>query len=129
MPALERLDDAGGMLAMKQINETVLGSSFLAVLIGTAVLMLAMLYFEPSLKGASGKCMFAASLIYLVGTLSVTMLFNVPLNERLQLLPNDDVLKWKSYVREWTTWNSIRGLAATSSSALLVLAILLRKAP
>jgi uncharacterized membrane protein len=129
MPALERIDEASGMLAMKQINETVLSSSFLIVLMGTGLLMLAMLYFEPSLKGASGKCMFAASLIYLVGTLCVTMLFNVPLNERLQEVQGGDLSEWKSYVRDWTTWNSVRGLAATISSALLVLAIVLRKAP
>lgn len=127
MPALEKLDGASGMLAMKEINATVLSSSFLLVLMGTGLLMLALLYFEPSLKGASGKLIFAACMIYLIGTISVTTLINVPLNVRLQDFQDGDVASWKSYVRDWTKWNSIRGLAATSSSAMLVLAIVLRK--
>lgn len=127
MSALAKLEDPSGLNAMKQINQSVLGSSFLAVLFGTAVLMLALLYFEPSLKGASGKCIVAACLIYIFGSLGVTMLANVPMNVRLQGVGPGDMLSWKSYIRDWTRWNSVRGLAATTSSALLLLSIMFRK--
>ncbi len=127
MPALDKIDGPGGMLAMKQINATVLGSSFLIVLMGTGLLMVVMLYFEPSLRGASGKLIVGACVLYLVGTLCVTMLFNVPLNMKLDEFQGDDVSRWKEYVRDWTTWNSVRGLAAAISSAMLLLAIVLRR--
>lgn len=129
MPALDRLEGAHGMLAMKQINASVLSSSFIAVLMGTGGLMLALLYFQPSLKDAAGRCVVAACLIYLVGAIGVTTLANVPLNVRLHDSDVGDLSTWKAYVRDWTTWNSIRGLAAILSSIMLMLAMVLGRVP
>lgn len=129
IPAIERLDSASGMLAMRQINASMFGSGFMVVLMGTGVLMMALLYFEPSLKGAAGRCIVVACVIYLVGAIVVTTLADAPLNVRLQKSEIADIRRWKSYVCDWTAWNSIRGIAATVSSAMLMLALPLRKSP
>ena len=53
--------------------------------------------------------------IYLAGCFTVTMLFNVPMNEALAALPPtapDRTARWANYVSGWTTWNHVRTAAS-----------------
>ncbi len=81
MRALGRLPPAGGIAAMQSINVAVLNPVFFAAFFGTAVLSLALAV--AALVGWSLPSLLAGSLLYLVGTIAVTIVFNVPLNNRL----------------------------------------------
>ena len=84
MRALASISAPAGIAAMQAINVVVVNPLFLGVFLGTAVLcvIVSLLAFAGS-EGAEPVCIWIASLAYLVGTFGVTMLFNVPLNNRL----------------------------------------------
>ena len=84
MAALGRLIPEQGIAAMNSINVTVLNPAFMLVFLGTAVVCVALVaasYFWWD--QASGKLILIASLIYIVGCVGVTIVFNVPLNDAL----------------------------------------------
>lgn len=128
MPALARLPKHQGAAAMQAINITVINPLALGIMLGTGVLALAaavlgLLYLEGSLR-----CVYTASaVIYLVGCVAVTMLGNVPLNERLdEVDPATDAAAelWDHYLSRWTFWNTVRTAACaltTLNSSLVLL--------
>jgi uncharacterized membrane protein len=66
------------------------------------------------------------SLLYLIGTLGVTIVFNVPLNEALaRVEPGsaDGASLWASYLANWTVWNHVRTAAALAAAASLTIAL------
>ncbi len=129
MKALAQLPPAQGIAAMQRINVVVLNPLFLGLFLGTAVPAAggALLAFAPW-SGAGSMLLLGSSLCYLLGTVGVTMAFNVPRNERLARLAPDSPPAagyWPKYLREWTRWNHVRTLAAALSctGAVLVLAM------
>ncbi len=116
MQALGRIPPEQGVAAMQSINITVINPLFMLVFMGTGVLCLALIvgaFFRWEETGS--KLVLAASLIYLVGCIGVTMAFNVPLNDALAPLapasPEAATL-WTRYISEWTFWNTVRTVRA-----------------
>ncbi len=107
--------------AMQRINVVVLNRLFLGALMGTAALSAACLVmaFLPWTAPRSPLAL-AAALLYLLGTLGVTIVFNVPRNERLARLGDtpEAVAYWPTYVREWTWWNHVRTVAGIAAAAI-----------
>nr|WP_242029055.1 anthrone oxygenase family protein [Coleofasciculus sp. FACHB-712] len=67
--------------------------------------------------------MLLGSLLYLVGTLGVTIVFNVPLNEALPKVEPDSTDSknlWASYLANWTSWNHIRAAALAAVASLTI---------
>ena len=65
------------------------------------------------------------SVLYLAGTLLVTMVFNVPLNDLLadaDVTSAEGVRIWQSYVPRWTMWNHVRTVASLAAMASFILA-------
>jgi uncharacterized membrane protein len=63
---------------------------------------------------------------YLVGTILVTIAFNVPRNDALAAAASDgddSADLWRRYVREWTAWNHVRTAAALAAAALFTVAL------
>ena len=127
MKALFRRPAAEGIAAMQSINVVVLNPWFLGVFFGTgivcAVAFVAALFrwHEP---GAA--YLAAGSVLYLVGTLWVTIAFNVPRNNALAALAPGDpdaAVRWASYVSGWTRWNHVRTAAALAGAAAFILAL------
>jgi len=130
MAALGRLPAAQGIVAMQSVNVTVINPGFMLTLFGTALLCLAlaiMAFFSWSQP--SSTLIIAASLLYLLGCLGVTIVRNIPLNDLLAAAqpgrPNAHAL-WSRYLREWTLWNHVRTLAPAASAVLFTLALLSR---
>jgi uncharacterized membrane protein len=127
MSALQRLPAAQGISAMQEINVTVINPLFMSVLFGTAVFCACLGYHAYSAVPEGRNTMILiAALIYIIGTIGTTMIFNVPLNEALAALPAagaDNREFWLNFVRDWTWWNSIRGIAAGLSMVLLALSM------
>jgi uncharacterized protein (TIGR02246 family) len=127
MRALARIPPAQGIAAMQSINVVVLNRWFFAVFFGTAVccLALAMSSFVRWPKPGAAY-LLVGSLLYLIGTISVTIACNVPLNDALAAVdPSsaDAGRVWTNYLKNWTTWNHVRTIAALAAAASFTVAI------
>lgn len=127
MKSLARLPPAQAIPAMQSINVVVINPVFLSVFLGTALTCLVMAvssllrWHEP---GASYR--LVGSLLYLVGTILVTMVFNVPRNDALAAVDPesaDGARLWTRYVTEWTAWNHVRTVAALAAAACFTVAL------
>lgn len=127
MKALARLRPAEGITAMQSINVTVLNPWFLGAFFGTAAAcVLTSIFSVPRWPGLGAALSLFGSALYLVGTLLVTMLFNVPRNEALASLKPadpDSVSRWARYVASWTAWNHVRTAAALVAAASFSVAL------
>ena len=127
MRALARLQPAQGIEAMQSINRTVINPWFLGVFLGTAavcILLAGSALWKWQQPGA--VYLLAGSLPYLIGTVLVTMVFNVPMNNALENVDpasNDAASQWASYLARWTAWNHVRTAAALLGTASLMLAL------
>ena len=66
------------------------------------------------------------SVLYIVGSFLVTVVFNVPKNNALATVSPADpgsTSLWASYLDKWTTWNHVRTVAALAAMALLVIGL------
>lgn len=125
MAALARLPAAQGIAAMQSINIVVINPIFLGTFFGTGALGLAVGIYVLAERGAAWS--LAGALLYLVGTIGVTALCNVPRNNRLaRIAPVDPASAevWTRYVAEWTMWNHVRTLAALAAAACFTLALI-----
>lgn len=131
MPALGRLSDERGGEAMNSINVTVYTPSFMILFMGTALLSAVLAVWSLFTIGSLGsQLVLAASLLYVVGCFGVTMRFNVPLNRQLtEIVAGSGSVSWRLWLREWTTWNTVRTIGAGLASALFILALVLGYGP
>jgi uncharacterized membrane protein len=64
--------------------------------------------------------------LYLVGSVLVTIVFNVPKNQSLAFLAPDGLRSadaWALYVSGWTAWNHVRTAASLAAAASYSLAL------
>lgn len=127
MSALARLQPTQGIAAMQSINITAINPLFMTALFGTAgacVFLAISSLLKWHQPGAA--YLLVGSLLYLVGTVGVTIAFNVPLNEALARVEpgsTDGANLWASYLANWTTWNHIRTVAALAAAASFTIAL------
>jgi uncharacterized membrane protein len=127
MQALGQQPPAQGIATMQSINITVINPWFMGALFGTAVGCLALVGLALT-KGnqPNAKYLLMGSLLYLLGTILVTIAFNVPLNDALSAAtPNSaaGTTLWAKYLTNWTLWNHVRTAAALGAAALLTIAL------
>ncbi len=126
MTALGRLTPEQGISAMQAINVTVLNPWFLGVFFGTALGCILLAIFAFLSWGAPGILyLVAGSALYLCGSILVTMLFNVPLNNKLAAVkPNsaEGATLWTQYLSTWTVWNHVRTIASLAAMASFIMA-------
>lgn len=123
MPALARLQPAQGIAAMQSINITAINPLFMTAIFGTAAacILLAISSFKLH---QSNAYLLVGSLLYLVGTVVVTIAFNVPLNDALAKVEPDSIEGanlWAKYLNNWTLWNHVRTIAALAAAALFAI--------
>ena len=127
MKALARLSPREGIAAMQSVNIAVINPLFLAVFLGTAAAC-ALLITSSLLRwhdpGTAYRLVGGA--LYLVGCLMVTLVCNVPKNNRLAAVAPADpgsASLWAGYVANWTAWNHVRAAAALAAAAALIMAL------
>lgn len=127
MRALGRLPAREGLAAMQSINIVVINPVFLGVFIGTALLSaLAVLAAIIRWHATDSIAIITAAALYILGAFGVTMLANVPLNNRLAALAPDDpeaAAFWSFYLRRCTAWNTARTIASLLATSLFILAL------
>ncbi len=130
MTALGKLPAAQGIAAMQAINRAILNPVFLGTFLGTAI----------ACGAAAGICLFQAGVpgrgwilggaaAYVIGSFAVTMLCNVPRNNRLMAVDPgsaEALAIWREFLARWTAWNHVRGVAAVAASGLFIVGALQR---
>ena len=126
MWALGRIQPASGIAAMQAINVAALRPAFFGVFTGTAAVCAVVVVGSLVDWDDASPYLLIGALLYLLGAFGLTGGYHVPRNEALdQVEPSspDAPDHWTRYVREWTTWNHVRGMAALAAAALLTIAL------
>ena len=127
MKALAQLAPTAGIAAMQSINIVVINRWFLGVFFGTAVACVVLTGFAvPAWRQPRAAWLISGSLIYLGGTVLVTILGNVPWNDALAAIDpasSSGAKLWADYLRVWTNWNHVRCAAAAVAATVLTLAL------
>lgn len=124
MKALSSLPDPNGIAAMQAINRFIIMPGFLVVFLGTGVLCAVSVLLGWSGSGAG--TLIAAAAVYIIGCIISTVVFNVPLNNRLEAVDShseEGRKLWSVYVLQWTRWNHVRSIATLISTFLLALTL------
>ena len=128
MKALAGVPSAEGIGAMQSINVVVINPSFLGAFFGTAVLsFVAGGLALAGWGGGSAPFFLGGAILYFVGTILVTMLGNVPLNNQLAAVSTTDPAArdvWEHYLGRWTMWNHVRTAAAMAAALLYTLGLM-----
>jgi uncharacterized membrane protein len=125
MQALANRPAPVGIAAMQSINQTILKPIFFLVFFGSAVASVAtVLWALLDWSGRDSGLRLAGALLYLVGSIGVTMRCNVPLNLQLDKVAADSAegtAFWSHYLRVWTRWNHVRTVACIAASVSFIL--------
>jgi uncharacterized membrane protein len=130
MAALARIPPEQGIAAMNSINVTVINPWFMTVFMGTPVIcaiLAVMAFLKWSEPGSA--IILAASLIYIVGSFVVTMVFNVPLNDALAAVTpasGEGGALWTRYLSDWTFWNAVRTVLPLLAMVMFICGLILR---
>ena len=130
MKALGNLPPPQGIAAMQSINVVVINPWFMTAFLGTG--SVCVIVFIASLlrwQNPVTPYLLAGSVLYLVGTVLVTMVFNVPRNDALATVASptpEAATLWASYLSTWTAWNHVRTIATLAASALFIIAFRLQ---
>lgn len=126
MSGLLRADPAGGIESMQQINRTVIRTEFVFALILIAPVSLAFaVYALIAMDGPGSYLIIAAAAIYLPFVFLMTIVGNVPMNNRLDQfdhLSGEAETYWREYGVRWTRLNHFRTLGSIVTAILYLLA-------
>ena len=126
MGALGRLPAAQGAAAMQAINIVVINPIFMGVFLGTALLAAYLAFWAGTHWGdPRALWLMIGAAAYIIGSVGVTMAFNVPLNNALAAVDAasaEGVAAWTRYQGPWTLWNSARAMASLAAAAAFMLA-------
>jgi uncharacterized membrane protein len=127
MKALARLPPAQGIAAMQSINVRAVTPWFMTAFFGTAALCVLLVIVAVLRWSEPGAVwLLVGSLLYLVGSIGVTMAFNVPRNNALAAVAPgsaEGASLWARYVTDWTAWNHVRTGACLAAAAALAMAL------
>lgn len=105
-----------GADTMVEINKVILNPLFMLCFFVSGIGSAYLAIFAQSLLALSGG-------VFFVGTTLVTVLKNVPLNNRLRDTATqlERTQVWQIYLHKWVFWNHIRSVSAILAALLLLL--------
>ena len=130
MKGLAQLPAPQGIAAMQAINITALTPLFMSVLFGTGALCILVVISSLVRWHQPGSAyLLTGSLVYLAGTIMVTIVCNVPRNNALAATSPtspEAAAVWASFVTGWTAWNHVRTVSGLIAAALMIFAMMSR---
>jgi len=121
MKSLGAAEPAGGIQSMQIINRKVFKTVFMVLLLGMSALspfMISYAYFD--VIGPESLWIIAGGMIFLTGVFGVSLVFNVPMNNRLDVMDYaapDTVTYWlETYVPRWSFWNYVRAISSAGAA-------------
>jgi uncharacterized membrane protein len=127
MKALARIPAPQGIAAMQSINVEAPTAGFMAGFMGAAAGCAALVVIAPfRWDEPYAVYLLVGGLLYLVGTILLTMGYHVPRNNELAVVEPttaDAERRWTHYITHWTGWNHVRALAALAAAGVLTVAV------
>ena len=129
IPGTQKITDATYLETMQSINRAILNAPFFLIFFGSIVFLSVASIYQFHNKDLTFWLLLAASIIYLIGTVGVTGLGNVPLNDQLDVLKLSELNSGKMaefrkfYEANWNRLHLVRTVFAVSSFILCVFAI------
>lgn len=127
LQALGEIPPEKGIAAMQSINRVIVKPAFLIVFMGTAgTSALVILIGWEQLNNAALAWTAAGTIVYLLGNIGVTIIFNVPLNNLLAAVDCESpegAGMWTIYLEKWARWNHLRSISTIVSTVFLIFAI------
>lgn len=125
MPALRRLPAPAATVAMQSINSAILNPVF-GLLFGGSTVVAALVAVAAPFAAGGTAWHVAGGVLNVVGAFLVTVVVNVPLNNRLAALDasgEDASRVWAHYLTRWTAWNHARTVLSTAATVAFVAAL------
>jgi uncharacterized membrane protein len=127
MQAFARRPAPVGIAAMQSINQTILKPIFFLVFFGSAVVSVVIAVWALlDWSGGGSGMRLAGGLLYVVGSIGVTMRCNVPLNNQLDKVAPDSAegaAFWSHYLDAWMPWNHVRTICCTAACVCFMLGL------
>jgi len=127
MRSLNGAKTEAGVEVMQVINREVFRSVFMFLLIGMSALspiLMGYAYFR--IEGPASALIMVGGAIYLAGVFVVSLVFNVPMNNRLDAKkysgPEAATYWTNTYMPLWTFWNYVRAIASAGSAVCFLIA-------
>jgi uncharacterized membrane protein len=122
MPGLDAIDKDQATAAMRSANQKILNPRFLATFtLSPVVSLVAGVLLLLAGATVPGILAIAAAVVYVLGSIAVTRVVNVPLNNGLEA----GTVEWAAYSPRWTRFNHLRGWVSALAVALLGTALYL----
>ncbi len=129
MSALLRTAPAGGIEAMQHINRTVIKNQFVAgILLIAPFSVFFAVYSLTVFEGTALATLILAPIVYLPTVFLMTILGNVPMNNKLERLDHTSAeaeAYWVKYGRDWTRLNHVRSLGSVLTAGLYIAAAIM----
>lgn len=126
MSALIKTETPGAIEAMQRINRDVIKTQFVAGILSIAAFsFLFAIYGLVAFEGFALGAVILAALVYLPSVFLMTMLGNVPMNNRLESLDHSSEparVYWREYGEKWTRLNHFRALGSVLTAGLYLVA-------
>ncbi|MBL1215470.1 MAG: DUF1772 domain-containing protein [Ignavibacteriae bacterium] len=125
----KRVDASTYLETMQSVNRAILNPAFFLIFFGSLILLIIGSIYQFDTGNLSFWFMLMASLLYLIGTVVVTGLGNVPLNNQLDALnlnkiSSNKILEFRKYYEsKWNRLHLIRTIFAVFSFLLSVAAL------
>ncbi len=129
IPGTQKVSDSTYLETMQSINRAILNPAFFLIFFGSLVFLSIGSISQFNTSKTTFWIMLTASVLYSVGTIGVTALGNIPLNNQLDLLnlsnmASDKIQEFrKFYEINWNRLHLIRTVFATASFVLSVIAV------
>jgi len=129
IPGTRQVDDITYMQTMQSINRAILNGPFFLIFFGSIVFLSVASIYQFHSKDSTFWLLLISSIFYLLGTVGVTGLGNVPLNDQLDVLSIPEMHSSKIsefrkfYETNWNRLHLVRTIFAIAAFFLSVLAI------
>ena len=129
IPGTQKISDTTYLQTMQSINRAILNPAFFLIFFGSIICLGIASIYEFHSNTWRFSLILAASLTYLVGTVGVTGLGNVPLNDQLDIFkiadsPIEKIAKFRAYYEsKWNRLHLIRTVFAVCSFLLSLAAL------
>lgn len=129
MRSLKSAGANSGIMVMQIINREVFATLFMVLLLSMSALSLFMAaYAWLWVAGSVSVVIVVGGVLYVVGVFGVTLVFNVPMNNRLEAMDHASAQAadyWtKIYLPRWTFCNSVRTAASAGTAICFLIACL-----
>ena len=129
-PAFAQLSDRAYIEAMQHINVAIVNPVFALSFFGAPLILPLAAAAHWKAEGQRRHLLVAASVVFWIGSLGVTALANIPLNETLASFPTQQAsgaqasLARAAFAASWNRWHAVRTVASIATLVLVVAACL-----